>query len=64
MSISSVSSGIQSLPQANVNTAKVNGNRDSDGDTDGSHAGEVEKAAQQQALSSTSTLGSVINTTA
>jgi len=48
-----------------VNTQQVKVQRDADGDNDGSKAGEVEKQAAQQAkVSSISTLGSIVDTTA
>lgn len=62
MAISSVSSGIQTLPQANANAAKVTGSLDAD--KDGSRPDEAEKAQPSHRASSSGTLGTVIDTTA
>ncbi len=63
MAISSVSGVTPPAPQVHTNNAKAQ--RDSDGDNDGSKAGEVEKAATQQPqVSSSGTVGTIINTKA
>ena len=62
MAINSVS-GVTPTPQ--VNAQQVNARRDKDGDNDGSKPGETEKAeANQPKISSSSTVGTKINTSA
>ncbi len=63
MAIGSISGVTPPAPQVNTNAVKPR--KDSDGDHDNSKAGEVEKAAAQPAnISSSSTVGSLINTKA
>ena len=63
MAISSVAGFTSYNPY--VNTPQVKVQRDADGDNDGSKAGDVEKpAASQSKVSSISTLGSIVDTTA
>ncbi len=63
MAVSSVSSVTPPTPHVNSNQVKPH--RDSDGDNDGSKAGEVEKTSSQQThVSSSGTVGTIINTKA
>ncbi len=63
MAISSISGVVP--PAQHPHSQQVNKNRDSDGDNDGSKAGEVEKqAAQQSKVASSGTVGTIINTKA
>jgi hypothetical protein len=63
MAISSVSGVTPPAPHAHTNQVKTR--RDSDGDKDGSKAGEVEKtSAQQPKVASSGTVGTIINTKA
>jgi hypothetical protein len=63
MAISSVSGAISPLQFANTRQAKVH--HDSDGDNDGGKAEQVEQSvAQQSNVSSTSRVGTIVNTKA
>ncbi|MBI3772341.1 MAG: hypothetical protein HY272_06550 [Gammaproteobacteria bacterium] len=64
MAIHGVSNAATPIPQQNSNAQRVQPKRDNDGDNDGSHTGEVEQQEPNHKLSSTSTIGSIINTTA
>ncbi len=63
MAVNSISGTISQMHMANTQQAKVH--RDSDGDNDGSKAGQTEQSpAQQSNVSSVSRVGTNINTKA
>ncbi len=64
MSISSIGNSILSSIQASTASQAVRVKQDSDGDNDGSKAGQAESASEQPKVSSISLAGSVINTIA
>lgn len=64
MAISSVSNAVQSIQTPRVNPQPVSTAKDSDGDNDGSQAGEVESKEGSASASSSDTVGTKINVTA
>jgi len=64
MAVNSVSNAVQNIPSARVNPQLVSAAKDSDGNNDGSHAGEVESKEGGASASASDTVGTKINVTA